>query len=68
MNREIGEVFDFCGVKLKVVKRDTFDCNSCFFVKRGLPCGAYPLTQYFGQCGRYAREDETSIKFIELES
>ena len=68
MERAIGEVFDFCGIKLLVQKRDAFSCDGCFFVKRGISCVAYPFPQHCGHCGCHAREDETCVLFKELDS
>ena len=31
MERKIGEVFEFNGVRLKTLRDDVFSCNSCYF-------------------------------------
>ena len=33
MERRLGEVFDFCGIKLLVQKRDAFSCDGCFSLR-----------------------------------
>lgn len=50
MNREIGEVFDFCGVKLKVEKA-TDACGGYFFLEHNLACHHKEIASITGSCG-----------------
>lgn len=50
MNREIGEVFDFCGVKLKVEKAADA-CEGCFFLEHNLACYHKEIASITGSCG-----------------
>ena len=39
MERKVGEIFEFKGVKLQVCEHgDVFRCNECYFVHRGIEC------------------------------
>ena len=69
MERKIGEVFDFNGVKLQV--KDTgskASCNGCYF--NGSIC-TNNETRYInqtGECFRAYRTDGKHVVFVEVES
>ena len=55
--RPVGEVFDFCGVKLQVVEEPT--CNGCFFCDQCI----FHVQEFIGQCGSLSRFDRKSVIF-----
>ena len=59
MERKVGEVFDFNGVKLQV--KDTgqkASCDGCYFcVSFYCPCYEMNHKQLIGECYRIYRED-----------
>lgn len=57
MEREIGEIFDVDGVKLKCVKYNT--CIDCYFCDKGMQC----VQQ---KCAYPSRKDSTSVMFIQI--
>ena len=61
MEREIGEIFEFEGIKLQVVKG--FDCgtrnDSCYFLGDFNNCNP-------AECFAIQRKDRTSVKFIKI--
>lgn len=61
MERKIGEIFEFEGVKLQVVK--DFDCGltsvGCYFLDDRDNCG-------FQKCFASQRKDLTPVKFIRI--
>ena len=61
MERKIGEIFEFNGVKLQVVKG--FDCgiesDSCYFLDDFNNCNP-------AECFAITRKDRTSVKFIKI--
>ena len=62
MEREIGEIFEFGGVKLQVVKG--FDCgignDSCYFL------GDLEMCSCRQKCFVSQRKDRTPVKFIRI--
>ena len=63
MERAIGEVFDFKGIKLQVIE-DSFDtCNGCYFDKEK---NCRDLLDIRGKCGSFEREDKCYVSFIEF--
>lgn len=56
--RPIGEIFEYNGVKLKVVEGDT--CRGCYF-RFEIQC-IYPLNVR-GHCGASDRVDRKNVKF-----
>ena len=65
MERKVGEVFDFNGVKLQV-KDDCCKacCNGCYFEEPGDECfDAYGCTGY---CHRLFRSDGKDVVFVEV--
>ena len=61
MERKIGEIFEFKGIKLQVVKG--FDCgtgnDSCYFLGDFNNCNP-------AECFAIKRKDRTSVKFIKI--
>lgn len=41
MERQVGEIFDFNGIKLKAKRTDKPVCNGCFFEK--FDCGCWQI-------------------------
>ncbi len=63
MERSIGEVFDYKGIKLKVEETEKKNCENCHFLKEK-NCGEISI---LGECtGRY-RKNKKEVIFIELE-
>ena len=59
---EIGEVFEYLGVKAECVRDDVFgfrNCLRCAFRGSG-ECDTL-------SCSRYEREDDTDVHFIRLQ-
>lgn len=68
MERKIGEVFEYYGVRLKVV--EGFYCNHCYF--RGKceneECCTSEHILVSGPCSKRKREDGKSVQFIEIKN
>lgn len=65
MERKIGEVFEYNGVRLKVVEnKSTKDvyCVGCFFRE-----SCYLHEEVAGECVAEYRFDKTNVKFIKIE-
>ena len=61
MERKIGETFEFEGHKLKVVDKDGYGCDGCFFLSR--ECS---LTRdVSGFCSNEYRTDKKRVIFVE---
>ena len=60
MTRPIGEVFDYKGIKLKVV--ESTRCTDCYFHDKG--CGDSSIRGY---CGKSCRTDGYYVSFIKIE-
>ena len=61
MERKIGETFEFEGHKLKVVDKDGYGCDGCFFLNR--ECS---LTRdVSGFCSNEYRTDKKRVIFVE---
>lgn len=56
--RPIEEIFEWRGVKLQVVEKDT--CDSCFFKNDS---GCFSYRNETGYCGESLREDNKSVIF-----
>ena len=68
MERAIGEVFDFNGVKLQV--KDTGDCcfcYGCYLHGLNCPCGETHYKNQTGECFRIRRTDDKNVIFVEVE-
>ena len=63
MERKIGEVFEYNGVRLRVTKRDLLRCDDCFF--KSYLCGLPHITEHIGWCCPPMRKDR--VKFIKVE-
>ena len=67
MERSIGEVFDYNGIKLKVVEDESV-CFGCYFSFWNI-CngGELRCRSLVGNCAASARRDRTSVIFKEVE-
>lgn len=62
MEREVGEIFEFDGVKLQVVKDRDDDCgmnNVCCYFLNNNRC-------VLQKCLAYQRKDSIQVKFIRI--
>ena len=59
--RKIGETFEFEGHKLKVVDKDGYGCDGCFFLNR--ECSL--ARDVSGFCSREYRTDKKRVIFVE---
>ena len=69
MQRAIGEIFDFIGVKLQV--EDTgckASCNGCYFNGPTCTNNEINYTTQTGECFHTCREDGKNVIFVEVES
>lgn len=68
MERKIGEVFEYNGVRLKVVEE--YYCDHCYFRDKHENEGCYRSehTLVSGQCSEQRREDGKSVQFIEIKN
>lgn len=67
MERAVGEVFDFKGVKLQV--KDTGDscfCYGCYFREHKFTCYEIGRINQTGQCFRARRTDDKNVIFVEV--
>ena len=62
MERAIGEIFKFEGIKLKVVEGK--GCDGCYFQDKAC---CEPIRRERGKCTIYIRNDKKSIIFKLLE-
>lgn len=64
MEREIGDIFECNGVKLKVVEAvDSSYCIGCYFDKEKVTCCHPNVRDTIGLCGKTRRKDGKSIMF-----
>ena len=61
MERKIGEIFEYEGEKLKVIKAGTA-CDGCYFKGKSCDNRNYDIT---GICG-WTRKDNQSVRFIKV--
>ena len=69
MERQIGEQFDFLGVKLEVIEGEENpydDCEGCYFFDTPI-CGCEIITNYIGYCSHSVREDGKDVIFKKVE-
>ena len=66
MERQIGEKFDFLGVKFEVIEGEKDSCKGCFFDDTRI-CGCDIITNYLGYCARSEREDGKDVIFKKVE-
>ena len=67
MEREVGEVFDFKGVKLEVkipYKKDC--CDGCHFDNIEYSCDSSECDIYVGYCYGPFRSDGKNVIFVEV--
>ena len=67
MEREVGEVFDFKGVKLQV--KDTgckASCDGCYFDEFWHSCVRNGCGIYVGYCYGLFRSDGKNVVFVEV--
>ena len=67
MERQIGEVFDFKGIKLKVKSVDKSICDGCYFNSFTYPCWYITGIGVTGGCHELARSDKKSVIFVKVE-
>ena len=67
MERAIGEVFDFDGVKLRVEReKDEHRCEGCYF-SNPKHLGLIDTIQVIGMCNSFIRRDKESVIFVKVE-
>ena len=69
MERKVGEVFDFNGVKLQV--KDTgqkVSCDGCYFDEPKYKCFDAHISGRIGVCSRLFRSDGKHVIFVEVQS
>lgn len=67
MERKVGEVFDFDGIKLQV--KDTghkASCNGCYFNKSICTNNKTRYIYQTGECFRACRTDGNNVIFVEV--
>ena len=67
MERAIGEVFDFKGVKLQV--KDTgckASCDGCYFYGLTCQCDETHYKNQTGECFHIRRNDDNNVIFVEV--
>ena len=68
MERAVGEVFDFNGVKLQV--KDTcrkISCDGCYFDEYERDCSYANIQDCTGYCYKPFRSDGKNVIFVEVE-
>ena len=63
--RPIGEIFEFEGTKLQVVKSKTYTCDGCFFNRNNVPCVQQNIS-ILGACDKKDRSDNNYVIFKEV--
>ena len=66
MERQIGEQFDFLGVKLEVVEGEENSCDGCYIGGTQI-CGYECIINYLGFCASSERSDGKDIIFKKVE-
>ena len=68
MERKIGEVFDFVGVKLRVeIAKDKASCEGCYFDYTMIPCWRANGNSNTGHCIDYTRSDKEYVIVVKVE-
>lgn len=57
---KIGEVFEYEGIKLKVVETEDYSCRGCYFLDLGDKC-------WQQHCMRFDRKDKKNVIFQTVE-
>ena len=65
MERPIGEIFDFLGVKLEVIEGEKDSCEGCYFYK-WIICRFDGIIDITGNCGPTYRKDKSNVIFKEV--
>ena len=60
MERKVGEVFEYEGIKLKVEETEDYSCRGCYFLDLGDKC-------YDQICMRSERKDRKNVVFTFVE-
>lgn len=63
--RKVGEIFEFEGTKLQVVKSKTYTCSGCFFNGDNVPC-VHQNISILGACDKEDRSDNNYVIFKEV--
>ena len=67
MERAIGEVFDFDGVKLRVARaKSKVSCEGCYFFHQKHPCYKVHGISITGKCDLLVRSDKKSVIFVRV--
>ena len=66
MERHIGEIFDFLGVKLEVVEGEENSCDGCYICGTQI-CGCECIVKFLGSCASSDREDDKDVIFKEVD-
>ena len=67
MERKVGEVFDFDGIKLQVkYTGDSCFCCACYFYRFTYPCYGVRHINQIGECFRIRRTDDKNVIFVEV--
>ena len=53
---KIGKIFEYKGIKLKVVETESYSCRNCYFLNLGDECNLQ-------RCMRSEREDRKDVVF-----
>lgn len=67
MERPIGDIFDFDGVKLEVVKEKYCSCERCYFHEEKIPCIRQRIITAVGRCNAFNRKDLEFVIFKKIE-
>ena len=65
MERQLGDVFKYRGVTLKVVRAEEHYCTGCYFHKC-IPCGYLTIKKVTGTCIGFIRKDLQYVIFKKL--
>ena len=65
MERQIGEQFDFLGVKLEVAELEE-DCKCCYLFGTQI-CGYKIIMNFLGSCASSVRKDKKDVIFKKVE-
>lgn len=60
MERKVGEIFEYEGIKLEVVETEDFSCHGCYFLTLRRECSKQ-------LCMRYNRKDKKNVVFKSVE-
>ena len=60
MEREVGEIFEYEGIKLEVVETEDFSCRGCYFLDLRYKCRQQ-------LCMRFLRKDRKNVVFKSVE-